>query len=323
MSCECCKIEEYQLNKKEEGIGILIDDSRKIGSHVPFTNSNIHDSICYGLELGMYAMQIYMGGQQCYARSQITQNDIDKTVKLLKQYPVSLFTHSPVIYNLAGSVKNKSLAWKGCEQVDTMMVNLIKNLNYELSILDKIGAIGTVIHPGSCVKVAGQTQNQLEESAISAIAETLSRVKFTGKAKVLLENCAGESGKVAYNISQLVKIREKVCEKNRENIAFCIDTAHVYGAGLYNLTYCEEVYKMFKDIDDCKCVELIHLNDSLVPFGSKKDRHALLKTGHIWGEDSTSLHLLLEEARKRQIPCILETSPSDMFTLLEMFGEVF
>lgn len=323
MECkECCKPCEDKIILKNY-IGVILDDSNIVGSHVSFKNSCFHDSIQYGIDLGMYAIQVYMGSQQCYSRSQITENDIQKTLSLLKYYPTKIFTHSPVIYNLAGSVKNKSLAWCGSSEVDNMMINLVRNLNYELSILDKIGAVGTVIHPGSCVKVAGKTQEQLEEDAITSIAKTLDHVVFNGKAKVLLENCAGESGKVAYNIDQLVKIREKVCEKNKKNIAFCIDTAHVFGAGLYNLSKVEEVKKMFKDIDKCGCVELIHLNDSVVPFRSKKDRHALLRTGYIWGEDDTSLKLLLEEARVRKIPCILETSPSDMYSLFDILGKIF
>jgi deoxyribonuclease-4 len=329
-ACDC----ERMLKELENfsitcggGSGVVIFDDHVItGSHVPFTNSRISNSIEWGLKLGMYAIQLYMGGQQCYARSKITEDDIKATNALMLRYPLHLFTHSPVIYNLAGSVKNKSLAWCGNAQVDDMMVNLIKSLNFELSILNKVGGLGTVIHPGCYIKEKGKTQEQVEEEAIQAIGKTLSRVEFTGPAKVLLEICAGENGKVAYNLDQLVRMREYVCEKNRGNIAYCLDTAHAFGSGLYDLSQLEGVQKMFDDIDRVKrenkgCVELIHLNDSRVPLGSKTDRHELLRRGFIWGNDDTPLKYLLAQAGERRIPCILETSPSDMNTLHELLGE--
>jgi deoxyribonuclease-4 len=327
--CDCKRLLEALANIQipDTSHGAVIFDDRVItGSHVPFTNSRLSDSIEWGLKLGMYVIQVYMGGQQCYERSKIKDDDVAATKELMRRYPVHLFTHSPVIYNLAGSVKNKSLAWCGNSAVDEMMEKLIKCLNFELSVLNRVGALGTVIHPGCYIKEKGKTQEEVEEEAISAIAKTLSFVEFTGPAKVLLEICAGENGKVAYNLDQLVRMREKVCEKNRGNIAYCLDTAHAFGSGLYDLSTLEGVQKMFDDIDRVKkgnlgCVELIHLNDSRVPFGSKTDRHALLRTGYIWSQDDTPLKYLLAQAGERRIPCVLETSPSDMYTLYELLGE--
>lgn len=329
-ACDCERLLTAipSVEVPSETHGAIIFDNKVItGSHVPFLNSRISDSVEWGLKLGMYVIQLYMGGQQCYARSKIKDDDVEATKELLRRYPVHLFTHSPVIYNLAGSVKNKSLAWCGNTEVDSMMENLIKCLNFEISVLNRVGALGTVIHPGCYIKESGKTQEQIEEEAICAIAKTLSFVEFGGgKAKVLLEICAGEGGKVAYNLDQLVRMREKVCEKNRGNIAYCLDTAHAFGSGLYDLSRVEGVQRMFGDIDRVKredngCVELIHLNDSEVPLSSKKDRHALLRTGYIWGKDDTALKYLLAQAGERRIPCVLETSPSDMHTLYELLGE--
>lgn len=306
---------------------VLFDDKVITGSHIPFVNSKISDSISWGLQFGMYVMQLYMGSQQSYARSQIQDDDIAQTKELLRRYPVHFFTHSPVVFNLAGSVGQKSLAWCGNSRVDNMMESLIQSLSYELSILNKIGGLGTVIHPGSCIKEVGKSQEQIEEEAISAIAKTLSFIDFAnGKAKVLLEICAGEVNKVSYNLDQLVRIREKVHPKNRGNIAYCLDTAHAFASGLYNFSTVDGVKSMFADIDRVKrenlgCVELIHLNDSLVPFGNRTDRHACLRQGYIWSNDDTPLKYLLDEAGIRHIPCVLETSPSDMFTLHELLGE--
>lgn len=307
---------------------IFFDDVVQTGSHLSFSDSSFSKSILNGLKMGMYVIQVYMGGQMTYKRSRISTEDIAKSRELLRQYPLHLFTHSPVVYNLAGSVKKGSLAWCGNDEVDAMMDGTISSLNYELSILDKIGAHGTVVHPGNCIRDAMKTQEEIEDDAICAIAKTLDFLSFgeNGSAKVLLENSAGEKGKVAYSLAQLIRIREKMTRpENKNRVAFCLDTAHAFGAGLYDLSTVEGVEKMFQEIDEAKntdkgCVELIHLNDSLVPFNGKADRHALLRTGYIWSEDDTALRYLLQQAGKRRIPCVLETSPMDMHTLYELLG---
>jgi len=49
------------------------------------------------------------------------------------------------------------------------------------------------------------------------------------------------------------------------------------------------------------------LNDSAVPFASKKDRHECLGYGSIWKEDDKSLQYLLTKCAEKQIPVVLET----------------
>ena len=65
---------------------------------------------------------------------------------------------------------------------------------------------------------------------------------------------------------------------------------------------------------------LVHLNDSLVKLGSKKDRHALIGTGYIWGESTLSLATLCAICAKFSIPIVLETDPSDMDKMLRIFN---
>ncbi len=60
---------------------------------------------------------------------------------------------------------------------------------------------------------------------------------------------------------------------------------------------------------------LLHLNDSECPKGSRKDRHACLGTGYIWGEDFSALVHLLNKCKEYDIPAVLETHGIDMVTL--------
>lgn len=297
---------------------LLFDGSIMLGSHLKFDRS-LTETFQTAIGYGMYTFQFYLGASVQYRRASITKQDAEEVKNLLKEYPCHIFTHTPTILNLAGSVKLNRLAWSGDEEVDQLMQKQIGVLEHELKALNSFGGRGAVVHPGCYLRSdKKKSQAQIEEEAIQAIAKTLSQITFSGEAKVLLENCAGEKGKVAYNLEQLARIRDAVTEQNRSHIAWCIDTCHIFAAGIYDLRECTEVVRMFDDFEKYSTrgrVELIHLNDSVYPFGGKVDRHAALGTGHIWQNGWESLRLLLRMAGERRIPVVLETSSRDMLTL--------
>ena len=118
-------------------------------------------------------------------------------------------------------------------------------------------------------------------------------------------------------------IYKLIDDDKKDNIGFCIDTAHIFGYGEYDLTQSSQVERLFKEFHEKFTLEkltLVHLNDSLVKLGSKKDRHALIGTGYIWGESTISLATLCAICAKFSIPIVLETDPSDMDKMLRIFN---
>jgi endonuclease IV len=77
-------------------------------------------------------------------------------------------------------------------------------------------------------------------------------------------------------------------------------------------------FEDFKNIIGLEYFKLLHLNDSEVPLGSKKDRHACLGKGQIWNSSFESLIYLLNTCKKYHIPMVLETNSSDMITLAKL-----
>lgn len=305
--------------KTVQGDPICISDFVQLGSHVPFQNRRLYDSLKWGVQLGMYTQQLYLGGRQQYNRTKIYPVDIEQTKKLLSQYPTNVFFHACLGYNLAGSCKLKKFAWDGHDETDGMVMKMIDGLDQELAVLNQIAphGKGIVLHPGYWMRTGKETPEQAQEKttkALQAISQSLNLLKnLNGSAKILLENCAGQRGKLTVDFPQMVAIRDACTQK--DNIAFCIDTAHIQGSGLYDLSTIEGVDLMFADFDKYGHVELIHLNDSKVPKGSLLDRHQLIGAGTIWGKSILPLQKLLVHARKRKIPLVLETSPSDVFTM--------
>lgn len=278
------------------------------GAHTEFSGV-ICETLKKSINNGMYATQFFMGNPKGFNRAKIAQHDIDSCRKILSKYPMHVFSHFPYIANLAGS--KDSLAWSGDEIQDRKTSHIISSLEYELGVLANFNSSrnGVVIHPGNFPK---------RREGLLAIATSINKISFPNDAKLILENSAGQGTSLATTLEEIKTIIDNVDENKRQNIGVCIDTCHTFSYGDYNLSEKKEVEKLFSDFDriiGLDYLTLVHLNDSETPLKSRKDRHACLKTGHIWGRDSSALSLLLKKCKNLDIPLVLETSVSDMITL--------
>lgn len=279
----------------------------KVGSHSKFCK-NIFNTIENSLNYGMEVTQFFFGNPKSFKRHSITDKDILKTRKLLDKYPMHVFSHFPYISNLAGSVKQ--LSWEGCMEQDTKTLLVIKSLQYELDVMSKFGITnGVIIHPGNYKD---------RKKGLETISKSINKIHFAEGSSLLLENAAGQGCALATTFKEIKYIIEGVEDVKYKHIGVCVDTAHIYGYGEYNLSRCSEVERMFNEFDKVIGMEkfkLLHLNDSVVSFGSKKDRHALIGTGYIWRENIESLILLLDKCTEFNIPIVLETNVLDMLTI--------
>ena len=143
-------------------------------------------------------------------------------------------------------------------------------------------------------------------------------ITFRPGAKLLLENTAGQGTSLARNLDEIKVIIDNVDEGKRSHIGVCIDTCHLYAYGDYDLSKITEVDRFFAEFEEKLGIDrftLLHLNDSMCPMKSKKDRHACLGDGLIWGDSFESLVYLLDLCQKHGIPMVLETHGLDMVTL--------
>ena len=184
-------------------------------------------------------------------------------------------------------------------------------MEYELAIVARIGE-GVVIHPGSFPN---------RELGHQTVAKTINRINFTQGGMLLLENCAGEGNKLCRTFKEIGSVLALVDSDKKKHIGVCVDTAHIWGQGDYDLRKVEEVKRLFLEFEQeigMEKFKLLHLNDSSVGLGSKKDRHAHITRGEIWGEDTSSLVYLLNRCSEYNIPMVLETGGPCMVTLSEL-----
>lgn len=155
-------------------------------------------------------------------------------------------------------------------------------------------------HPGSHVK-------QGAETGIKLISEQLNTVLNPEQTTIiLLETMAGKGSEVGRNFGEIQQIISRVKLSNK--LGVCLDTCHIWDGG-YNIAgNLENVLEEFDRIIGLEKLKAVHLNDSLNPMGSHKDRHARIGEGTI-GLDA--LIRVINHPALKNLPFILET-PNDM-----------
>ena len=155
-------------------------------------------------------------------------------------------------------------------------------------------------HPGSHV-------GQGTEMGITKIAEILNDVLTEEQSTtVLLETMSGKGSEVGATFQELRDIIDRV-EKNNK-LGVCLDTCHVWDAGYDIANHLDDVLAEFDHIIGLNRLKAIHLNDSMNPLGSHKDRHARLGEGQI---GLPSLKAIINHPALRHLPFYLET-PNDL-----------
>lgn len=128
-------------------------------------------------------------------------------------------------------------------------------------------------HPGSHT---GQGYNKGIEMIATALNEILPAAERT---TVLLETMSGKGSEVGGVFEQLAEILGRVNYPDKMGI--CLDTCHVYSAGYDLVNDLDGVLEHFDRIVGLKRLRAMHLNDSMTPFGSHRDRHEKLGQGSL------------------------------------------
>jgi deoxyribonuclease-4 len=171
-------------------------------------------------------------------------------------------------------------------------------------------------HPGSHV-------GQGVERGIELIVETLDATLAESQSTtVLLETMSGKGSEVGGTFEQLAAIISAT--RLGDRLGVCLDTCHVSDAGYDIAGDLGGVLDEFDRVIGLGRLKALHLNDSLNPMGSHKDRHARIGEGSL-GLDA--FRAIMLEPRLSGLPMILET-PNDLdgyareIALLRSFAHV-
>lgn len=151
-------------------------------------------------------------------------------------------------------------------------------------------------HPGSHVGQGAQTGIELCAAMLNAV------LKPTQHTIVLIETMAGKGSEIGRTFQEVQAIRKRV--KLKDHVGVCLDTCHIWDSGYDIVDSLDDVLAEFDDTIGLEHLKAIHLNDSMNPRGSHKDRHARIGEGTIGLE---ALVRVINHPRLAHLPFILET----------------
>jgi deoxyribonuclease IV len=258
-----------------------------IGAHTS-TSGGLKNAIIEAHEIGANCFQCFTSNQKRWDPRKLTDEDISSWNETLEMYPMQyIMSHDSYLINLGAfseDVHHKSqIAFR--EELKRCQALGISFLNF---------------HPGA------YTEGD-EESCLKKIVHTLKSYEHLaseGKTRLLIEATAGQGTTVGYKFEHLGYLIDNL--HTTIPIGVCIDTCHIFAAG-YDIRTREAWDQTLKEFDEkvgLKHLYALHVNDSMKPFGSKKDRHASLGEGEIGLE---GFKAMMQDQRLKHIPKYLET----------------
>ena len=240
------------------------------------------------LQIGANTFQFFSRNPRGGNAKAFDEKDLAKFQKLRKENNFGpLLAHAPYTMNLAGAK----------EEVYEFARKVIKE---DIERMDSLGIEYMCFHPGS--HVGGGTQVGIEKIA-NALNEA---IKGDENIMVLLETMSGKGTEIGVNFEEIKQIIDKV--EHSDRLGVCLDTCHIFSAGYDIVNNLDGVLDEFDNIIGLEKLKTIHLNDSMMPFGDKKDRHAVIGEGKI-GLDA--IINFMTNSRINHLPFFLETPLED------------
>lgn len=254
-----------------------------IGCHLSFAKG--YESMgVQALEIGANAFQYFSRNPRGGAAKEFDKSDAGKLLDIAARNGFAPFlVHAPYTFNpCSADAGLRDFARKA------MCEDLLRQQNLPGSYYN--------FHPGSHI-------GQGAEKGISMIAELLNEILLPEQScVVLLETMSGKGSEVGASFGEIAEIMERV--KLNRKLGVCLDTCHVYSAGYDIVRNLDGVLEEFDSKIGLERLKAVHLNDSMTPFNSRKDRHAKIGEGTI-GLDAIAR--IINHPKLSSLPFYLET----------------
>lgn len=264
----------------------------KIGCHLSISDGYFKTAKRI-IEMGGNTYQYFSRNPQGGKARPFDQKDLDNYLNYAKEAGIpNLLCHAPYTLNPASDKDN----------VREFALYCFKD---DLSVLEKFGNALYNFHPGSCGK-------QDRKEGIRKIIEILNQVMWENmKTTILLETMSGKGTELGITFEEIKEIIDGV--KYNNHLGVTLDTCHVYSAGYDIVNDLDGVLKHFDEVIGLDRLKAIHLNDSMTPFNSRKDRHEKIGKGSI-GEDA--IIRIINHPLLKNVPFYLET-PNEVTGYIE------
>lgn len=267
---------------------------KHIGAHVKAAGG-VENAPLNAMAIGAKAFALFVKPQRKWSAPPFSEEQIVAFTANLKKSniePQFVLPHASYLINMAAPNEESR-------------ANSLSSLVGEIKRVHKLGLNLINIHPGSFV---GQGTR---EEGIKRIANTInSALAQTEGVRIVLENTAGQGSCLGSSFEEIRDIIDLVTDKNR--IGYCIDTAHLWGAG-YDISTeenCAHTMELLAKILGYDKIYGMHINDSKVKLGSHTDRHESIGSGQL---TMAPFRCIMNNPNLDNIPLILETPNPDLW----------
>jgi deoxyribonuclease IV len=237
------------------------------------------------VERGCEAMQVFNQSPRMWRPTRWKPDDVAEFLSLRKNSPVKSVTIHAV-YLINPATKDREMRRKSAD-----------SLIHALRMGDEIKADGVVLH-------AGSTVGEPREEALPRVGEMVKHaLSESDRCRLLLENTAGAGNTLGRSFEELRELIDLAGGHKR--IGVCLDSCHMFASG-FDITTAD---KLTEVIDRCaktiglRRLKCLHVNDSLAPLGSNRDRHAIPGEGELGPRGCAAF---LSEPRFEGLPALFE-----------------
>lgn len=254
-----------------------------IGSHLSISKG-FYAIGQQALSIGANTFQFFTRNPRGGAARKIEQADVDALVELMdKNNFAPIVAHAPYTMNLCSAKPETREFAQNTLSDDLKRMEYLPHNYYNF-------------HPGSHTGQGLETAvEQISTALNSAMTDDMTTT-------VLLETMAGKGTEVGKSFEELRMIIDKT--ERSEKIGVCLDTCHVFDAGYDIVNNLDGVLEEFDKIIGLERLKAVHLNDSMNPIGSHKDRHQRIGEGSI-GIDA--FERIINNPALCKLPFCLET----------------
>ena len=255
-----------------------------------------HVSSAGGFEkMGRTALAIGANTLQCFVRNPrgarakaADPADLARLRSLLAEHRFGpIVAHAPYIMN-------------PCSRDEGIRDLAERMMGEDLALMERLPGNYYNFHPGSHV-------GQGVEEGCRLIVGMLNRVIDPAQSTVvLLETMAGKGSEVGGRFEELRLILDQLALP--EKVGVCMDTCHMSDAGYDIIGDLDGVLEAFDRVVGLARLRAVHINDSMNPPGSRKDRHARIGEGTLGTE---AILRVITHPALRGLPFLLETPTDD------------
>ena len=258
-----------------------------IGAHVSIAKG-FKKAAQISVDIGANTFQFFSRNPRGGNAKEFNEKDMAAFQKIREENNFGkLLAHAPYTMNLAAANED---TYEFAKMV----------IREDVKRMDSIGVEYICFHPGSHVG------GGVEEGTRKIIEGLNQAITGDENITVLLETMSGKGTEIGRSFEEIRAIIDGV--EHNERMGVCMDTCHIFSAGYDIVNDLDGVLDEFDRVIGLDRLKTIHLNDSMMPFGKNKDRHAGI------GEGEIGMKALLEvvnHPKLREIPFFLETPYDD------------